>query len=178
VEEFVLEALLGGAVGRGGAARRRGDDGEEVEVGEGGAGNVEALGVGAGVGWGEEEAGVVDQGVDERAVGWGEAFKEVSGAEGEAEPEAFGTGTREEYAADEALGVDGIREVEVADVADGLDIGEGQGEDAAAEVEQVEGVIANEGGCGEIAGKGVSGESPDDDLFARVGHGRLTREND
>jgi hypothetical protein len=133
VEELVLDGctaigrtgnweLVGAGAGwrREGAAGGGGDDGEQVELGDGGAGDVEALGVGAGVGRGEEEAGVVDQGVEEGAVGGGEAFEEVAGAEGEAEPEALAARTGEEGAAGEALGVDGVREVEVADVADGL----------------------------------------------------------
>jgi hypothetical protein len=37
VEEFVLEAFFGGAIGWGWAAGRGGDDGEELEFGEGGA---------------------------------------------------------------------------------------------------------------------------------------------
>jgi hypothetical protein len=121
VEEFFLEAVLGG-LGERLAAGGGGDDGEQVEFGDGGAGDEEALGVGPGVGRGEEEAGVVDQGVEEGAVGGGKAFEEVAGAEGEAEPEALATRAGEEGAAGEALGVDGVREVEFADVADQLDV--------------------------------------------------------
>ena len=62
----------------------------------------------------------------------------VAGAEGQAEPEAFGAGAGEEGAAGEALGVGGVGEVEVADVADVLDVVEEEGDDAAGEVEQVD----------------------------------------
>ena len=54
-----------------------GDDGEELELGDGGSGDVEALGIGAGVGRGEEEAGVADEGVEQGGVGGGEAFEQV-----------------------------------------------------------------------------------------------------
>src|SRR5208283_5704793 len=54
VEELFLEVFGGG--GEGLAAGGGGDDGEQLELGEGGAGDIEALGVGAGVGGGEEEA--------------------------------------------------------------------------------------------------------------------------
>src|ERR1019366_3135170 len=154
-----------------GRPRGGGDDGEELKLGDGSAGDVEALGVGAGVGWGEEEAGVVDQGVEQGAVGGGEAFELVSRAEGDAEPEALGAGAGEEGAASKALGVDGVGEVEVADVADGLDVAEGQGEDAAAQVEEIDRVIADEGDVGQVAGECVPGETPDDDFLTRVGHG-------
>ena len=85
VEEFLLEALLGVAW-RAAGGGRGGDDGEEVKLREGGARDVEALGVGTGVGRREKEAGVVGQGVEQGEVGWGEAFEEVAGAEDEAEP--------------------------------------------------------------------------------------------
>ena len=113
------------------AARGRGDDGDELEVGEGGAGDVNALGIGTGVGRGEEEACIVEDVVEEGDVGGGETFEEVAGAEGHAEPEAFGAGAREKGAAGEALWVSGVGEVEVADVADVLDVAEEEGDDSA-----------------------------------------------
>ena len=82
-------------------------------------------------------------------VGGGEAFEDVAGgAEGEAEPEAFGAGTGEEGAAGEAFGVDGVGEVEVADVADDLDVIQSKGDDAAGEVEEIEAAVADEAGHG------------------------------
>jgi len=84
MEELVLDGF--GGCGAGLAARGGGDDSQELDFGEGGAGDVEALGVGACVGRGEEEAVVVGEGVKEGAVGGGEAFQQVSGAEGEAQP--------------------------------------------------------------------------------------------
>ena len=152
-EEFALKAFFGGAIRNGGAPGGSGDDGEQVELRDGGAGDIESLGVRAGVRRGEEEAGVVDEGVKQSEVGGREAFEQVAGAEGEAEPEAFGAGAGEEAAAGEALGVLRVGEVEVANVADGLDVVEGQGEDAAGEVEEVDRVVANDGAVGQIAGK-------------------------
>src|ERR1019366_8304053 len=107
VEELFLEALLGGLGGKRLAARGGGDDGEQLKFGEGLAGDIEALGVGAGVGRGKEEAGVVDQRVREGTVGGGEAFEEVSGAKGEPDPEAFAARAGEEGAAGGAVGGDG-----------------------------------------------------------------------
>ena len=133
--------------------------------------DVDALGVGAGVGRGEMEAGVVDEVVEEGDVDGGEAFELIGlrdGAKGEAEPEAFGAGTGEEGAAGEALGVDGVVEVEVADVADVLDVVEKNGDDVAAEVEQVDAgwaAVADKAGERQVAGEGFSGEAADDDLF-------------
>jgi hypothetical protein len=172
MEELFLQSLLGGLAGEGLAARRAGDDGEQQEVRDGGAGNVDALRVGASVGRGEEEASVVDQGVDQGAVGWSETLQQIAGTEGESNPEALCAGAREERAAGEAFGVGGVGEVEVADVADGLDVVQRQGEDSAGEVEQVDGVVAHETGVGEVSGEGVSGESPNDGFLASSRHGR------
>ena len=138
MEELVLERLFGGLgsglfrCGR--AARGRGDDGEQIELGDGGAGDVEALGVGAGIRRSEEEACVFGERVEEGEVDGREAFEEVAGGEHEADPEALLTGAREKGAAGEALGVARIVEVEVADEADELDVGERQRKDAAGEV--------------------------------------------
>ena len=139
---------------------------------EGGSGDVDALGVGAGIGRGEEESGVVEEVVEEGDVGGGEAFEEVAAAEGHAEPEAFGAGAGEEGAAGEAFGVDGVGEVEVADVADVLDVVEKKGDDSAFEVEKIDGAVLDEGGERQVAGEGFAGEAADDDLFVGGGHGR------
>ena len=163
MEEIVLEVFSGG--GEGLAAGGGGDDGEELDIGEGGAGDVYALGVGAGVGRGEEEAVVIGECVEEGAVGGSEALDEVARLEGEAEPEALGAGTGEKGAAGEALGVDRVGEVEVADVAYGLDVLERQGDESAGEVEEVDCVVAHEGGLGQVARECVTGESADEDLF-------------
>ena len=174
MEEFVLEGLLGGFGGELRSPGRSGDDSEELEFGNGGAGNVDALGVRAGVGRSEEQAGVVDEGVEQGEVGGGQAFQDVPGAEGDAEPEAFAAGARQEGAAGEALGVDWIGEIEVADEVDNLDVVDRQGDNASAEVEEIDGLGVDEVSVGEIAGEGISGKTPDDDLFAGVGHGGLT----
>ncbi len=137
------------------------------------------MGVGALVGWGEEEAGVFEEGVEEGEILGGEAFKLVAGGEGKAEPEAFSAGTGEEGAAGEALGVFVVAAVEVADEADELDLVEGELEAAAVEVEEIEGEAWGGGrflggglagtdetsGC-EVARQEVAGEVADDDLFA------------
>src|ERR1700733_8584425 len=76
VEEVFLEGGDGGG-GEGFAAGGGGDDGEELEFGEGGAGNVDALGVGASVGRGDLKAGILDEVVGEGDVDGSEAFEEV-----------------------------------------------------------------------------------------------------
>jgi hypothetical protein len=86
-------------------ARRCSDDGEELQFRNRGPWNVYSLGVGPRVRWGKVQTGVVDQVIEEGDVGGGEAFEEVATAKGDAQPEPFGTGTREKCAADEALGV-------------------------------------------------------------------------
>jgi hypothetical protein len=120
------------------------------------------------------ESGVVDEGVGEGDVDGGEAFEEIAGAEGHAKPQAFAAGFGEEGAASEALGVEGVVEVEVADVADVLDVLEEEGDDAAAEVKKVDGwlrgAVLKKAGEGEIAGEGFAGEAADDDLFVRGRH--------
>ena len=145
-----------------------------MQLGDGGAGDVDALGVGARVGRGEVESGVVDEVVGEGDIGGGEAFEDVACAEGEAEPETLGARTGEEGAAGEAFGVEGVVEVEVADVADVLYVLEEEGDNPAGEVEQVEGAfggfVENEGGEGQVAGESVSGVTAYDDLLVRGGH--------
>ena len=74
-------------------------------------------------------------------------------------------------AAGQALGVDLVGEVEVADVADDLDVIEGQGDDVAAEVEQIDQAGADKAGGGEVAGKDVAEEAADENFFSRVGWG-------
>ena len=57
--------------------------------------------------------------------------------EGEAELEAFGAGAGEEGFAEEMLGVGAVAGIELADEADHPDLAEGDGDDAAFEVEQL-----------------------------------------
>jgi len=143
------------------------------------AGNVDALDVGARVGRDEKEAGVFDGVVEDGGVDGGEPLEEVGlgglGAEGEPDPEAFGTGAGEEGAAGEALGVEVVAEVEVADVADVLDVVEGDGLDAAFEIKEIEdtgrGLGADESGERKIAREGGAYEASDDDFLPGGGHG-------
>jgi hypothetical protein len=147
-DEIVEEVFLHGGDrggGKGLAPGRGGDDGEELEFCDGGAGDVDSLGVGASVGWGEVEAVVLDQVVGESDVDGGEAFEEVATAKGHAEPETFGARFGEEGAPGEALGVGVVVEVEFADVADVLDVVEKKRGDAAGEVEEVDCAVSDEG---------------------------------
>ncbi len=170
-EELVLQVFFGGTFGTGRTAGGRGDNGEDLEFGDGCSGDVDALRVGASVRRGEEEAVVFGEGIEERPVGGCEAFEEIAGAEGKAEPEALGAGTGEEGPAGEALGVDGVGEVEVADVADGLDVVDWQGDNATREIEEADRTIAREGGLGQVAGEYVCCKAAYEDFFRRIGHG-------
>ena len=180
-DEVVEEVFLQGGDRGGGerlAAGGCGDNGEELEFGDGGAGDVDTLGIGAGVGRGELEAGVLDEIVSEGDVDGGEAFEEVrsmvGGAEGHAEPEAFAARLGEEGAAAEAFGIRGVVQVEVANVADVLDVVEKKRDDAAGEVQQVDGwlrgAVADEAGEGQVTGEGFASETTYYDLFVGGRH--------
>jgi hypothetical protein len=176
VEEIGLEGGVVGGCGEWLAAGRRGDDGEELERSDGGTRDEDALGVGANVGRGEEEPGVVDEVVEEGGVDGGEAFEEfrgavVGGGKGNAEPEAFGAGAGEEGTTGQAFGIEGVGEVEIANVADESNVVERDGDDAAVEVEELDGGVADEGGEGEVAGEDFTAGAPDDNFFVRGGHG-------
>ena len=60
------------------AAGWGGDDGQELEFGDGGARDIDALGVRAGVRWSEVQAHVLDEVVGEGDVNRGEAFELVA----------------------------------------------------------------------------------------------------
>lgn len=166
VEELVLEGFFGWAFGEGLFLGGRGDDRYELELSDGGARDEQALGVGASVWWDEKEAGVFQSSVEEREVGWGEALELVAGPKGQTDPEAFGAGPSEEGAAGQALGVDGVGEVEVADEADVLDVIEGERQDSASEVEQLHSTGVHESSAGKVSGHGIAREAPNQDLFA------------
>ena len=87
------------------------------------------MGVGADVRWGELEAGVVDEIVGQGCVDGSEAFEQITGAKGEAEPKAFCAGLGEEGAAGEAFRVGGVVEVVFAYIADVLYVIDGEGDD-------------------------------------------------
>jgi hypothetical protein len=173
VEEFILQAWSDRR-GQSFFARGRGDDGQELKLRDGRAGDIDALGVGADVGRGEMESGVVEDVVQQRNIDGGEALELVGfcggGAEGEAEPETFAARPSEEGSASEPFGVDCVREIEVADVADVLDLADKKRDDVAAEVEEIDGAAANEGGQREVAGEDFSGEAAHDDFFAGGRH--------
>jgi hypothetical protein len=120
VEELVLDGFGGGGawLAAGGGC----DDGEQLKLGERSTGDVEALGVGAGVWRGKKEAVVVGEGIEEGAVRRGQTLHEIACTERETQPKALRARTGEEGAAGEALRVDGIGEVEIADVANNLDV--------------------------------------------------------
>lgn len=154
-----------------------GDDGEDLEGGDGVTGDVETLGVGADIGWEEEEAAVFEEVVEEGEVEGGESFQQVAADEGEAEPEAFAAGASEEGAAGEAFGIEFVGEVEVADEGDRADGGERERDDPAFEIEEVDscGIGGQETRDREVAGmEGVGlsrgSAAADDDFLAGAWH--------
>ena len=122
VEEVLLQRGSNG--GQGLLARWGSDDSNEMEFGDGGSRDVDALGVGACIGRSQEEASVADEVVKQGGVDGSQAFKQVFGtvrsAEDEAQPKALGTGSSEKGAAGKPFGVERVGQIEVADVADVL----------------------------------------------------------
>jgi hypothetical protein len=108
-----------------------------LKFGERGSGNIDALGVGAGVRRSQVKAGIVDQVVGEGGVDRGKAFQQISGAKSEAEPQAFRARLSQKRATDEALGINGVIQVIVANVAYVLDVIDKKRDDAAAQVEEL-----------------------------------------
>jgi hypothetical protein len=170
VEQLVLERVFGGLRREGLAARWAGDDGEELELCDGGAGDVEALCIGTGIGRGEKESIVVDERVEKGPIGGRETFEDVSAAEGDADPEALGSWASKKGLAGQAFGVGGVGEVEVANIADQLDVVEGKGDDSSAKVEKVDGRLMDEASVGKVSGKAIAGVTSHEDFFAGTGH--------
>lgn len=113
----------------------------------------------------------MDQVVGEGDVDWGEAFQLIGGAKGEAEPESFGARTGEEGAAGEALGVGAVAEIEVADVADVLNVVEEEGKNPTFKVQELQAAVTHKSGQRKVAGEDFSREAPDDDFFVGRRHG-------
>ena len=86
------------------------DEAEDFQLSDCGAGDEDALCVGAGVWRGDEEAGTLDEG----AVVGGEAFEFFSVIEGHAEPYAGVAGFGGETAAEKPLWVGGVARGRVA----------------------------------------------------------------
>jgi hypothetical protein len=166
-----------GQGGRGGErlfARGGGYDGDELEFVDGGSRDVNSLGVGAGVGRGQKEPSICDEIVQKGDVDWGQALELVLGAicsaKSQTEPEAFGAGASEEGASDEPFGVERVRQIEVADVADVFYIAESKSDNPPTEIKEIDGLVVDKSRSRQITGKGFSCESSHDDLFAGRGH--------
>ena len=147
------------------AAGRGGDDGDELELRKRAPRDVHALSIGSGVGRGEVQAGIGDKVFEQCDIGWGKTFEKIAGTKRHAKPEAFGAGPREEGAAGEALGVGGVGQIEVADVADVLYIGGIKHDDSPAKVQQVDSAAAHKRRQGEVAREDLPGKTPNDNLF-------------
>ena len=156
-------------------AERGADDGYDGEAADGGAGDEDALGVGAGIGRGEQESGAIDEG----AVVGGDGFELVAVGEGEAEPESGGSGAADETAAKETLRRGGVRSgvwagvgagEQFAHVADPFDQLPGDELEFAGVVEQLEVMGLVSRGGGGISGGPVTAEAAYDDGFACAAH--------
>jgi len=138
-----------GGLGCGFALAGLGDDAEELELGDGGAGDEDALGVGAGVGRGYEETCAFNEG----AVVGGEAFELFAVVEGHAQPDAGVAGFGGEAAAQKALRVGAFAGRELADGADPFDLIPADSVDFAGGVQELE-----LGGCAEIVSGSVTSQ--------------------
>ena len=61
-------------------------------------------------------------------------------------------------------------EVEVADIADVLDVVEEEGDDTAFEIKEIKAEVSNKSCQRQVAGEGFSREAPDDNLFVGGRH--------
>lgn len=104
-----------------------GDEAEDIDGFEGWAGDEEALGVGAWVRRGKEEAAIVEEGVGEGEIEGGEAFEGVVVAEGELEPDAVAAGAGEKGGAADALGIELVIEIEIFYISYVFEVSDGKG---------------------------------------------------
>lgn len=155
---FGEEAGLGG--GRGGLAAGDADDTQDGELGERGARDEDAIGVGVEIGRRQVESVVEKR---EQVVG-DDAFEGVAVAEAEPDPQAIELGAGKEILAVEAVVV-----VEVANEINGANGGERDFVVLAIGSEQVHGKRARERGRVEVAAEELLLKKLDDDLF--VGRG-------
>jgi hypothetical protein len=145
--------------GRGGGAGRSfggADDAEDFGFGDGGAGDEDAEAISVEVGGGELDAAVEDV---EQLVG-GDAFEDVTVAEGEFEPEAL-----DFRAAEEGFAFGQVGLVEVCDEIDRFDGRGGDGLVLAVGGEEVEGVAGAHDGGAHIALSYSGVEEEDHYLF-------------
>ena len=192
LEEALLKFLakLLSVLGRHGFSGGRGDDGEKLEVGDGGSRDEDALRVGPDIGRGDAKAGILDEGVNEGETGVGEAFEEVRGGigpllrssvspgigctEDKSHPQAFISGPGKEGPPRQALRVDGVAKVEISHKADRFYGGERDFLNAPGEIEKVNYLRrlgpANETKQRKISGQDVSGEAANKDFLAGVRH--------
>ena len=170
VEEVFLE---GGDGGRGErfATRRSCNDGKQLKLRKRGTWNIDTLRVGSCIGRGEMEARVVHHVVEKGNIGRSKPFKDVSAPKSHPQPKSFGARTGKERAPGKALRVHRIVEVEVANVADVLDVIENKRDDPSGEVEEIDRPVAYEGRERQIPGKCFASGAADDDLFVGGGHG-------
>ena len=117
------------------------------------------------------EARVVHHVVENGNIGRSKPFKDVSAPKSHPQPKSFGARTGKERAPGKALRVHRIVEVEVANVADVLDVIENKRDDPSGEVEEIDRPVAYEGRERQIPGKCFASGAADDDLFVGRGHG-------
>ena len=154
-----------------GASGGGGDDGEDAQTRDCEAGNEDSLGVRPGIGWRHVEP--VEQGefVEQGAVRGGEAFEQIGVvAEGQAYPEAVAAGPGEKGPAQEPFRVAAVAQVEVAYVADGLDLGQREGVESSFKIEEGDASSFDESPRGKVAVAKVSLKAPDDHFFLGAGH--------
>src|ERR1700691_4436163 len=134
-------------------AASRADDGENGQRFERGAGDEDALRVGALVGRVDQES--FGRGLSE--VGGHEGFEDFAVFEAQADPQAFGSRTRGEGLAGERFGV-----AEFAYEINALDLAQVHGDDRAGSIQQFEFALVDELRRRDVAGDGVPVHLADD----------------
>ena len=101
----------------------------------------------------------------------GEALEQIGVvAEGKSNPETVAARPGEKGPAEEAFRIAGVAQVEVAYVADGLDLDEREGVEPSFEIEEGDASSFDESAGSKVTMPEVSLKAPEDYLFLRTGH--------
>lgn len=143
------------------------DEGGDLKLRDGGGRDPDALGVGANVGRGEKEplAG------NEAEVVGGESLDSVSVGEAEPDEQALGAGASGKGLANQALRVGGLAGIEVANVANPLEVGGWKLDGFAVESQKFYRALLEKAGWRQVSGDPFLGEAAGDGFFAAAGHG-------
>jgi len=159
--------LSGGSFGRGRLFALCADESDDLELRDGGGRDPDALGIGADVGRGEEQA----LAGDEAEVVGGEALDSIAIGKAEADEQTFCARASNKGLANQAFRVGGLAGVEVANIADPLEVGGGKLDYFAVEGQQFDRALLEEAGRGQVSGDPFLGKAAGDGFFSAAGHG-------